>query len=92
MLDSFKSREVPIFERFKNTNTLEETFCLDITGWKKNQFITFANYITSIKRSPTRNKYQLIALFRFWLRKGTDQKTLAKMFGSRTTQENIPNI
>jgi hypothetical protein len=89
MLDSFKSREIPIFERFKNFNTLEESFCLEITGWSKEQLRRFSLYLTSTKRSPTRNKIQLIALYRFWLRKGTDQKTLAKMFSERTSQENI---
>jgi hypothetical protein len=65
MLDSFKSREIPIFEKFKNFNTLDESFCKEITGWSKEQLRRFSLYITSIKRSPTRNKIQLIALYRF---------------------------
>ena len=86
----FKDVET-IFEKFKNMDLIEEDFCLDITGWSKNKFIEFSGFITSINNTSSRSKEQLIALYRYWLRKGIDQNSLSKMFGNQTNQKKISN-
>lgn len=82
-MDSF------LFERFNNINDLDDSFCQKITGWSKLDFTRFCDHITSIKDSINRTKEQLVALYRFWLRKGTNQQTLAYLFSSGTTQQQI---
>ena len=52
-------------------------------------FIQFSNFIKSIKETPGRTKHQLIALYRYWLRKGIDQASLALLFNEKTTQNQI---
>lgn len=88
-LDSLEIKKLGVFEKFKNMDLVDNEFCLKITGWSKNKFIEFANYIKNINKTNDRTKEQLIALYRFWLRKGVDQDTLAKMFGENTSQQNI---
>ena len=70
---------------------IDDDFCFEITGWSKEQFITFLSYITSINDTSGRTKEQLVALYRYWLRKGVDQSTLAKMFDSDANQSKISN-
>jgi hypothetical protein len=77
-----------IFEKFKNLSTLTEEECIKITGWKKERFHNFARYISSVYDTAGRTKEQLIAIYRFWLRKGIDQCSLA-MFKDRTSQQQI---
>jgi hypothetical protein len=45
--------------------------------------------IKSVHNNQHRTKDQLIALYMFWLRNGTDQKSLAVMFGNKTSQRRI---
>lgn len=66
-----------IFEKFNNVNTLDEHHCLKITGWSKSDFVRFSKYITSINNSSGRTKEELIALNRYWLRRGLDQEVIA---------------
>jgi hypothetical protein len=80
---------VQVFEQFKNMECLEETHCMNVTGWSKADFQRFSSCITSINNNDGRSKEQLIALYRYWLRTGLDQKSLAIMFGKYTTQEQI---
>jgi hypothetical protein len=77
------------FEQFRNMNSVEEVNCMNVTGWSKTDFQRFSDCITSINSCETRSKEQLIALYRYWLRTGSDQKSLAAMFGKNTTQEQI---
>lgn len=78
-----------IFEEFLHIEKLENEHCIKITGWSKTEFIRFSNFITSIYDTKSRTKEQLIALYRYWLRKGIDQTTLAFLFGNGTTQNQI---
>lgn len=86
MLDSYSERELTIFEKFIDFDNMTDEYCFEITGWNKITMKNFASYITSLNCSSTRTMYQLIALYRFWLRKGVDQVTLAKMFSKKTSQ------
>ena len=77
-----------MFDKFKNIDTLDDQSCFNITGWSKEDFIRFSKYITSISHSAKRNKYQLIAIYRYWLKKGLDQYSLS-LLKSSTTQQQI---
>lgn len=58
-----------------------------ITGWDKKTFERFSNFITSANQSSKRTIDELIAIYRYWLRKGVDQFTLAKLRGNTTQQQ-----
>jgi hypothetical protein len=77
-----------IFDAFKNMASLEEDICNKITGWSKKEFARFSKYLNNIRDTAGRNKEQLIAIYRFWLKKGLDQSTLA-MLKCNTTQQQI---
>jgi hypothetical protein len=89
LLDSFASFRPKPFEKFKDMRTLTKKHCKFITGWSKKTFIRFCTFITSINETERRNKEQLVALYRFWLRKGTTQAVLASMFDNQCTQNKI---
>ena len=89
MLDFISESMLGVFDYFKDINTLTNEHCLKITGWSKDDFVKFSNYIKSINENKNRSKYQLIALYRYWLRKGVDQTTLSLMFKKNTTQNQI---
>lgn len=91
MLDSQELKEETIFQKFKDTSTLDEKHCKEITGWSKEKFITFSKFITSVNDNLQRTKDQLIALYRYWLSTGSNQKTLASLFSKSTTQVQISN-
>lgn len=78
-----------LFEQFDDLESLDEMLCIKITGWTKDEFTRFCDFITSINRSSNRSKQQLVAFYRFWLRKGPCQQTLAYMFSETTTQQQI---
>jgi hypothetical protein len=85
-LDELKSKNV--FDKFKDIAELTEAHCFKITRWSKDQFIRFSNFITSIYQTDGRTKEELIAIYRYWLRKGLDQCSLA-MFKNKTSQQKI---
>ena len=85
-LDFFSNYQRPLFDYFKNIDALDEKICIEITGWTKQEFIRFSNLITSINDTKGRTKEQLIALYRYWLRKGVDQTTLAHLFSKKAKQ------
>lgn len=89
MLEMLSAKHSNVFERFKDIKYLEDEHCKQITGWSKDEFIRFSEYIVSIHNTEQRNKEQLIALYRYWLRTGIDQKSLAAMFGNNTNQRTI---
>ena len=66
-----------ILEKFKNIDTLTDEHCLKITGWKKEEFKKFSKYITTINSTSGRTKDELIALYRYWLLNGLNQKIIA---------------
>ena len=76
------------FDKFKYFNTLDEAHCLNITGWTKDQFSLFSSYIISVNNSSSRSINQLIAIYRFWLRKGTDEASMA-LFKNKSSQQKI---
>ena len=75
------------FDKFKDIATLEEKHCFEITRWTKDEFISFSNYITSVNDTNGRTKEQLIALYRYWLRKGLDQCSLAMFMNNKSQQQ-----
>ncbi|CAF1046632.1 unnamed protein product [Brachionus calyciflorus] len=89
ILEFIASRDDSIFSRFQDFDQITDSFCFKITGWSKNDFIKFSEFIKSIKNSKKRSKFQLIALYRYWLRKGSDQSTSAHLFSKTTTQRQI---
>ena len=58
-----------IFDSFKNIDNLTNETCQKICGWSRQTFLDFCKHITRVRTSRNRNKYELIALFRYWLRK-----------------------
>ena len=88
LLESLSETNDAIFDKFKNINKVTEKDCYEVTSWTKVQFSEFCNYIKSIKCSNRRTKEQLVAMYRFWLRKGIDQKSLS-FFKKNTTQQQI---
>lgn len=91
LLDAIVSAYRPksIFDHFKNINTLTDKHCKIVTGWPKATFIKFSRYITSNYNNKKRNKYELIALYRFWLRNGTTQQTLTFLKNDSVIQRDI---
>ena len=79
---------IGLFDKFKNIASLEESFCVIITAWTRQQFQSFASYITCLRDTAGRTKEQLIAIYRYWLSKGIDQSTLS-MLKSNTTQQQM---
>lgn len=74
-------------DQFKDINNLDESLCYKITGWTKAEFVRFSKYITSVNFTQDRTKEELVAIYRYWLRKGLDQTTLTLLRGmtSQTT-------
>lgn len=89
MFDMFEVGEKSVFEKFKDISSVQDSHCIEITGWTKKQFLDFSKFITSIKNSKNRSKEQLIALYRYWLRTGTNQSVLAKIFKKGCSQQAI---
>ena len=77
-----------IFDKFKNFSSITEDDCYRITRWSKRQFHDFSKFINNIYDTAGRTKEQLIAIYRYWLRKGIDQSSLA-MFKNNTSQQQI---
>lgn len=91
LLDSYaklNTENVGVFDKFKDINYVQEDFCLEITGWSKQEFLTFSKFITNVYDTAGRTKDQLIAIYRYWLRKGIDQCSLA-MYKNKTSQQQI---
>ena len=88
---AFKRRPICLgmFDHFRDLNSLSDEHCYKVTGWSKKQFIDFSSYITSMNENIGRTKEQLIALYRYWLRKGLDQYTLSALFSQTKTQSQI---
>ena len=72
-----KSPASGIFQDFRNMITLGEDKCLLITGWFKKDFVRFCKYITSLNDTDGRTIEECVAIYRYWLRKGIDQTSLA---------------
>lgn len=81
------SNKSGIFDKFKNIGALDESLCKKITGWNRAEFMNFSKYIMSVRDSNGRTKEQLIAIYRFWLRKGCDQFTLSQLKDNSTQQQ-----
>ncbi|CAF1002629.1 unnamed protein product [Brachionus calyciflorus] len=89
IVENSSIKDSKIFEKFKDIQLLNESDCLKITGWTLKEFLKFSNFITSINETNGRTKEQLIALYRYWLRKGLDQFSLSLLFGNNTSQNQI---
>jgi hypothetical protein len=76
------------FRRIQKYGFIERRYLQKITGWSKIKFVRFSNYINNIRETAGRNKKQLIAFNRFWLKKGLDQSSLA-MLKCKTAQQQI---
>lgn len=77
-----------LFDRFEDITNLSEEDCKEATGWSKDIFVRFSAYITSVYETDGRSKEQLIAIYRYWLRKGLTCDSLAKL-KSNTTRRQI---
>lgn len=83
-----KSETTGIFDYFRDISTLDEDLCKKITNWSRSEFMKFSSYIISLNDSNGRTKEQLIAIYRFWLRKGIDQSSIA-LLKINTSQQQI---
>ncbi len=72
----------------KHFSTISEEDCYKITRWTKAQFNDFSKYVNSVYDTVGRTKERLIAIYRYWLRKGIDQSSLA-MFNNTSSQQQI---
>ncbi|CAF0991642.1 unnamed protein product [Brachionus calyciflorus] len=89
ILETLAQNNDTMFSYFKDVDLLTEEHCKKITGWSKSEFLRFSGYVKQIKETKNRSKYQLVALYRYWLRKGVDQFTLANLFSKDSTQRKI---
>ena len=80
---------VNVFDHFEETYYLDDKRCQEITGWTKEKFLEFCNIIKSPNFHKKVSKEQLVALYRFWLRKGLDEFVLSKMFSKNISQQKI---
>lgn len=81
------SKPIGILDKFNDMDSISDDYCMQITGWKKREFNNFSRYITSIYDTVGRSKEVMIALYRYWLRKGTDEETLALLITGTTQQQ-----
>jgi hypothetical protein len=89
MFDILASNVSSMFEPFKEMKYLENEHCLKITGWTKKQFEEFSCFITSINHTKNRTREELIAIYRYWLRTGIQQNSLAAIYGNNTKKIHI---
>jgi hypothetical protein len=91
MFDILAVKCTSVFAQFEKPKYLEDEHCKKITGWSKDEFLQFSSFISSktLRNSKTRSKEQLIALYRYWLRTGIDQNSLAALFGNNAKQYDI---
>ena len=87
-ITSIQNSSSGIFQDFRDVVTLGEEKCLLITGWCKKDFIRFCKYITSLNDSNGRTLEECVAIYRYWLRKGIDQTSLAYT-KTNTSQQHI---
>jgi hypothetical protein len=83
---SFSKTET-IFEPFKNLESLNEAHCKLITSWTKEEFIRFSSFLTSWKKSEGRDKNEIIALYRYYMKNGLTQATIAILRGNTTQRQ-----
>jgi hypothetical protein len=69
-----------IFDQFKSKKALEEEHCKTVTGWSRDIFFEFSDYVLSVNHNRHRSKFQLIALYLYWLKPGMTQKTFSSNF------------
>jgi hypothetical protein len=85
------SEDEDIFSKFRNITIMTDEECFRITRWNRLEFMNFRRYITSIYDTAGRTCEELIAIYRFWLRKGGDQTTLS-MLKKSTNQQKISHF
>lgn len=78
------------FDKFKNMDSVDDNHCEKITGWNKNVFMQFLEYLTDLKTTDTRTKEELVAIYRFWLRNGISQTCIA-LYKKDNSQQTISN-
>ena len=76
-----------IFEPFNNLDRLTEDHCKLITSWSIADFTRFSNFLTSWKKSDGRGKNEIIALYRYYMKKGLSQATIAILRGDTTQRQ-----
>jgi hypothetical protein len=86
LINLVAKKEMDIFKPFRTDEKLSNDHCLRITGWTKDQFIRFNKFIFCVNDNKKRSKGELIAIYRYWLRKGIDQTSMA-LLKSDTTQQ-----
>jgi hypothetical protein len=89
MFDYLSNTNYSPFEQFRQIKYLDDNECKKITGWSKIEFLSFCSEIVSLKKTKQRSKEQVIAVYRFWLITGLNQKSLALMFGLEKKQRQI---
>lgn len=90
MIQDRHSRKIGIFERFNDIETLTEDHCQKVTGWTKTQFEAFCREIRIIE-TKLATKNEMIALYRYWLRKGLTQESLAH-YENKWSQKKVSRI
>ena len=86
------AKKTTMFADFRDIKYLDDLQCIKVTGWSKNELIQFSSHVLGINDTALRTKYQLIALYRYWLRTGIDQTSLASLFGENTKQWQISDF
>ena len=90
MFDTLCLTSESVFDQFHKISNLDKEHCFKITIMSKKTFLEFSDYFVSVNNNnKNRNKYQLIALYLYWLKTGSSQKDLALMFGQNTKQRQI---
>ena len=78
---------------FSNMESITEKYFLKISGWSKSDFVRFCKYISSINNTLNRSKEELVAIYRWWLKKGLDQTLhmnhVIALHMNNTTQQQI---
>jgi hypothetical protein len=88
LINRMAKNDMDIFQPFRIIETLTNDHCKKITGWTKEQFIRFNKFIFCVNDNKKRSLGELVAIYRYWLRKGIDQTSIA-MLKSNTTQQQI---
>ena len=86
LFDVLRPTSDNIFEQFQKPELIEENLCKKFTGLTKIQFLQLSEFIISLNQNTKRTKYQLIALYLYWLKTGMNQNDLALIFGKNESQ------
>jgi hypothetical protein len=86
MFDLLRPSSGIIFEQTQKPDSFEGNLCKKLTALTKKQFLKLSEFIVSLNQKTKRTKYQLHALYFYWLKTGMNHKDLGFINGKNVSQ------